>query len=114
MHPEDRITVQEGLEHPYLKDFHGQMPEPCSKSLFDFDFERGEDELSYREVQELMYDEVVKYRPEADSKADDVGSYLDSKRGGDSRDEQMLSADEGKNEGDSDDDDEAFVSMDAS
>lgn len=25
VHPDDRITVEEALRHPYLKDFHGQM-----------------------------------------------------------------------------------------
>ena len=39
-HPDDRITVENALAHPYLKDFHGQMSEPVAKSLFDFDFER--------------------------------------------------------------------------
>ena len=65
VHPDDRISVNEALEHPYLKDFHGQMSEPSSRTLFDFDFERGGDELSYEEVMELMYQEVLIYRPEA-------------------------------------------------
>lgn len=38
--PDDRITVEAALAHPYLKDFHGQMAEPVCERLFDFDFER--------------------------------------------------------------------------
>jgi serine/threonine protein kinase len=39
-HPDDRITVEDALSHPYLKDFHGHMTEPVARSLFDFDFEK--------------------------------------------------------------------------
>ena len=39
-HPDDRITVEEALAHPYLKEFHGQMPEPTCSHLFDFQFEQ--------------------------------------------------------------------------
>ncbi len=41
--PDDRITVEEALAHPYLKDFHGHMSEPVARSLFDFHFERSPD-----------------------------------------------------------------------
>jgi mitogen-activated protein kinase 7 len=36
--PEKRITVQEALEHPYLKDLHDPDDEPSGKN-FDFSFE---------------------------------------------------------------------------
>jgi serine/threonine protein kinase len=50
-HPDDRITVEDALAHPYLKDFHGHMTEPVSRSLFDFEFEKtAELELPEREV----------------------------------------------------------------
>jgi mitogen-activated protein kinase 7 len=51
-HPDDRISVEGALRHPYLKDFHGQMSEPFSKSLFDFSFEQHEDnsEMTESEV----------------------------------------------------------------
>ncbi len=39
-HPDDRISVQDALEHPYLKDFHASMSEPICPRVFDFDFER--------------------------------------------------------------------------
>ena len=38
-HPDDRITVEEALMHPYLADFQGQMPEPVKEEHFDFGFE---------------------------------------------------------------------------
>lgn len=37
--PEDRVTVEEALEHPYLRDFHRVLPEPSCKDLFNFEFE---------------------------------------------------------------------------
>ena len=30
-HPDDRVTVEEALEHPYLRDFHRVLPEPSCK-----------------------------------------------------------------------------------
>lgn len=107
VHPDDRCSVQEALEHPYLRDFHGQMPEPASKRLFDFDFERGGDELSYEEVQALMYEEMLKYRPLQQSKGEGrtETKHCDS--------DEMMTADEGKGD-DEEDDDEIYSSMDAS
>lgn len=38
-HPDDRVTVEEALEHPYLRDFHRVLPEPSCKDIFNFEFE---------------------------------------------------------------------------
>ena len=55
-HPDDRISVEDALAHPYLKDFHGQMSEPECDRLFDFDFERRlEGEMSEEEVGPLTH-----------------------------------------------------------
>jgi len=68
-HPDDRISVEEALEHPYLRDFHGQMDEPLSSTLFDFDFERTESisgvdlEVARAEVRARIFEEVLLYRP---------------------------------------------------
>lgn len=66
-HPDDRITVEDALQHPYLKDFRSQSSEPTCDRPFNFDFERMDGpmstELSKRDVQELMFAEVVKFRP---------------------------------------------------
>eukprot|EP00602_Paraphysomonas_sp_CaronLab_P006791 CAMPEP_0185017846 /NCGR_PEP_ID=MMETSP1103-20130426/725_1 /TAXON_ID=36769 /ORGANISM="Paraphysomonas bandaiensis, Strain Caron Lab Isolate" /LENGTH=344 /DNA_ID=CAMNT_0027547439 /DNA_START=308 /DNA_END=1342 /DNA_ORIENTATION=+ len=69
-HPDDRISVTDAMAHPYLKDFYGQMSEPDSDYLFDFDFEKGgsiSQNLSKEEVQALMYSEMLVYRPSAGS-----------------------------------------------
>lgn len=69
--PDDRVTVEEALAHPYLKDFHGQMEEPECESLFDFDFERSDSplytDLSREEVQALMYSEMLHFRPDSEN-----------------------------------------------
>lgn len=50
-HPDDRITVEDALAHPYLKDFHGQMAEPTCSKMFDFTFEKATgEEMSEEEV----------------------------------------------------------------
>jgi hypothetical protein len=40
-----RISVIDALAHPYLRDFHGQMAEPESDFLFDFDFEKSGNQM---------------------------------------------------------------------
>eukprot|EP00286_Rhodomonas_abbreviata_P024466 CAMPEP_0181293022 /NCGR_PEP_ID=MMETSP1101-20121128/2833_1 /TAXON_ID=46948 /ORGANISM="Rhodomonas abbreviata, Strain Caron Lab Isolate" /LENGTH=362 /DNA_ID=CAMNT_0023397561 /DNA_START=213 /DNA_END=1297 /DNA_ORIENTATION=- len=60
--PDDRISVEDALAHPYLQDFHGQMAEPSCDRLFDFEFERR------AEVRRCMFEEVCRYRPVAGSK----------------------------------------------
>ena len=80
-HPDDRITVEEALDHPYLQDFSGQLPEPTC-DVFNFDYEHielavvnpagvtsVEEEKKSKnirmklEVQEAIYQEVCRYRP---------------------------------------------------
>ena len=72
--PDSRITVEQALAHPYLKDFHGQMEEPSCHVPFDFDFERGDrlsisslgsEEASRQEVRNSIFEEVQLFRPEA-------------------------------------------------
>jgi serine/threonine protein kinase len=46
-HPDDRITAEEGLKHPFLKDFHGKMLEPAAESVFEFNWKY---EISEEEV----------------------------------------------------------------
>lgn len=67
-HPDDRITVEEALSHPYLREFQGQMPEPNCKELFNFDFEediRGTGDEARQAVRYFIYDEMRLYRPSA-------------------------------------------------
>ncbi|CAM9135905.1 unnamed protein product [Chrysoparadoxa australica] len=68
-HPEKRITVEEALEHAYLADLHGQMDEPVSDKLFDFEYERdfGSSDIPKAELQKLMYDDMLHFAPSQSS-----------------------------------------------
>ena len=68
IHPDDRSSVLDALQHPYLRDFSGQMPEPNSDSLFEFDFE--DLIVSKADLQCMMYLEMLSYRPNAGSVED--------------------------------------------
>jgi len=92
LHPDDRISVEAALRHPYLKDFHGQMPEPEMDALFDFDFERADTpldtELSKADVQRLMFTEMLTFRPE-------LAPVLGGRRGSGGGAKSAKDADEG-------------------
>ena len=83
--PDERISVDDALAHPYLKDFHGHMSEPVASSIFDFDFER--QNMNEKEVRRQMFEEVLIFRPNesgseegaASSGADAKGSERESK-----------------------------------
>ena len=62
-HPDDRISVEHALDHPYLAEYHIQMPEPVCLNLFNFEFEKVNYDLSSEDVQQLMYQEMLLYRP---------------------------------------------------
>ena len=64
-HPDDRISVENALDHPYLSEYHVQMPEPICNNLFNFEFEKVNYDLTSEDVQLLMYDEMLLYRPTA-------------------------------------------------
>ena len=64
--PHERASVERCLEHPYLSDLHGQMPEPLCDDAFDFEFERSDaaetksgDALPREELQSMMFEEMV-------------------------------------------------------
>ena len=59
--PDERITVQQALEHPYLKQLHYPDDEPTTNpvSAFDFDFEKYS--LSKEDFKDLMFDEIMLY-----------------------------------------------------
>jgi len=65
--PEGRITVEEALEHPYLKELHAQMEEPVCGSNFDSDFEKRGYEMGQHipkeDLQDLMFQEMLQLRP---------------------------------------------------
>jgi len=60
--PHKRISVDEALKHPYLKGLHNHATEPECKEAFDFEFEKVE--MTKEVIQQLMWDEIYKFRPD--------------------------------------------------
>ena len=61
IHPRKRITVNQALKHPYFASLHCSDDEPTADRPFDFSFE---DEKLYRvRIQELIWQEVSRFRP---------------------------------------------------
>lgn len=63
--PKKRITVEEALAHPYMKNLHFEDDEPVGDpvSRFDFDFELYS--LKTAEYKELIYEEIILYHEES-------------------------------------------------
>ena len=61
IHPEQRITVEEALEHEFHAPFNNPRDEPVAESAFDFEFE--EEDLHRVRLQELIWHEVGSFRP---------------------------------------------------
>ncbi|KAF8334250.1 kinase-like domain-containing protein [Cantharellus anzutake] len=63
--PKKRISVEDALGHPYLEAYHDPSDEPTCASLppefFDFDFQK--DEINREQLRELLYEEIMAYRP---------------------------------------------------
>jgi len=63
--PQERITVREALEHPFLRDFHRQCPEPVCDTMFDYNFEKKGNtlfEMTEAEVRACIFEEACHYR----------------------------------------------------
>lgn len=60
--PAKRITVDNALNHPYLKIYHDPNDEPISEKIPEdfFDFDKRKDELSIEDLKKLLYDEIMK------------------------------------------------------
>jgi len=72
--PDDRITVDEALAHPYLAQLHNQCDEPeCAHGKFNFDFERPSLEagvdMTKDELQRLLYREMREINTEGAARA---------------------------------------------
>jgi serine/threonine protein kinase len=59
--PDERITVAQALQHPYLKQLHFPDDEPTTNpvSAFDFDFEKYS--LGRDDFKDLIHDEILLY-----------------------------------------------------
>ncbi|XP_031485778.1 mitogen-activated protein kinase homolog NTF6-like [Nymphaea colorata] len=60
--PSKRITVEEALNHPFLRSLHEINEEPVCSTPFSFDFER----LSFSEedIKDLIYEESLRFNPD--------------------------------------------------
>lgn len=57
--PADRITVEQALEHPYLKIWHDPADEPVCPTEFDFSFEEVND---MDRMRQMIINEVAEFR----------------------------------------------------
>lgn len=60
--PAKRITVDEALQHPYLKLLHDPTDEPVATAHFDFDFESIP--TTKETLKALLWNEIVTFHPE--------------------------------------------------
>ena len=61
--PDERISVDEALRHPYLESLHDPAEEPVAEKEFDFDFERYN--LTIEELKKLVWEEMAFFHPSA-------------------------------------------------
>jgi serine/threonine protein kinase len=85
--PAYRISVADALKHPYLSSLHMPDDEPDAGFVFDWGYEQRK--LEKRDLQELVYDEVVLFHPEIEAASpkgnpNRPGGALDTSGGGDS------------------------------
>eukprot|EP00696_Hemimastix_kukwesjijk_P019805 gnl/Hemi2/9186_TR3196_c0_g4_i3.p1 gnl/Hemi2/9186_TR3196_c0_g4~~gnl/Hemi2/9186_TR3196_c0_g4_i3.p1 ORF type:complete len:442 (-),score=113.23 gnl/Hemi2/9186_TR3196_c0_g4_i3:229-1356(-) len=69
--PHQRITVEETLEHPYLRSLHDPSDEPVCGSVFTFEFEN--QRLTKEGIRELIWEEIKKFHPDLDDEDQVVG-----------------------------------------
>jgi len=60
-HPQQRISIEQSLEHPFMTSLHNAEDEPTANFTFSFAFEN--EELSKERIQELIWGEVRSYHP---------------------------------------------------
>jgi hypothetical protein len=74
--PNDRITVEESLAHPYLKALHFPEDEPCADPVNRRDFEFERSYLASEEIRALILREIQHYdapKKKGESKSDGAG-----------------------------------------
>ena len=64
IHPQKRMTVNAALQHAFFEPLHNPADEPVSSRPFDFGFEHGPGRLHRLKLQELIWKEVVDFRPQ--------------------------------------------------
>jgi serine/threonine protein kinase len=66
--PTKRITVEEALAHPYLRNLHDETDEPTS-TMFDFSFE---EDAEKGDIRKMIYDEIMLWNLENNNIAGDA------------------------------------------
>ncbi|KAI6029602.1 hypothetical protein PISMIDRAFT_317140 [Pisolithus microcarpus 441] len=63
--PKKRLTVEEALEHPYLEAYHDPDDEPVAPPLDPefFEFDLHKDDISREQLKDLLYQEIMSFRP---------------------------------------------------
>jgi len=74
--PAKRITIEDALKHPYLEQFASE-PAPACSSLFVFPYDS--ETLDAMRLRELVWQELIHFRPEASVQLEE---YLKSKQKG--------------------------------
>jgi serine/threonine protein kinase len=64
LNPNQRISVDEALAHPYFANIRQEGDEITATAPFDFEFEKDSDKLTKRKLQELIWEEMRKFHPE--------------------------------------------------
>ncbi|XP_060072665.1 mitogen-activated protein kinase 7-like [Ylistrum balloti] len=59
LHPGDRISVDNALNHPYLNKYHDPDDEPICLPTFNFDFEN--EEMTTTKLRNIIYKEIMDY-----------------------------------------------------
>lgn len=56
--PEDRLSCEEALAHPYISRFSETLPEPCPLSADFFQFEAGTSRMKIEELRKVVFKEL--------------------------------------------------------
>lgn len=64
--PKKRISVEDALAHPYLEAYHDPDDEPEAPPLDPefFEFDLHKDDISRDQLKQLLYEEIVSFRPQ--------------------------------------------------
>ena len=62
INPMDRITVEDALKHPYLKNFHDLVTEPVCQNIFNFNFDSSSHSSVVSEAQQQVIRHTKKSR----------------------------------------------------
>lgn len=59
--PTKRITLEEALKHPYLKELHCPDDEPVAKNVATMEFEFEKYNMNLQQLKDMIYEEVLLY-----------------------------------------------------